>query len=162
METTLVQLPEIAIIGMEGFCTPGHYAAPELWGRANARFDDVAPLGMREKDGSYVGFWGAMSDETMSFLPWTEGFTQGFYLAGLEVNRDARPPEGWTKWVMPARTYLVVDVCPERYGEIFHDVLENLLPERKLRLSGGVCDYTEPATGKSKLFFPVEPIQPGE
>ena len=35
-------------------------------------------------------------------------------------------------------------------------------PERKLRLSGGVCDYTEPATGKSKLFFPVEPAQPAE
>ena len=162
METTLVQLPEIAIIGMEGFCTSEHNVAPELWARANAWFDAVAPLGMREKDGSYVGFWGAMSDETMSFLPWTEGFTRGFYLAGLEVNRDARPPEGWTKWVMPARTYLVVDVCPERYGEIFHDVLERVLPERKLHLAGGVCDYTEPATGKNKLFFPVEPIQPGE
>jgi len=25
-----------------------------------------------------------------------------------------------------------------------------------LRLAGAVCDFTEPATGQNKLFFPVE------
>ena len=86
----IVDLPKIAIIGREGFCTKEENVVRELWEQANLRFGDVAEIGMKNADGSYVGFWGAMSDETMSFLPWTDGFTRGFYLAGVEVYEDTR------------------------------------------------------------------------
>lgn len=42
---------------------------------------------MKEKNGAFVGFWGAMSDETMSFMPWTDNFTRGYYLDMVEENK---------------------------------------------------------------------------
>ena len=61
----------------------------------------------------------------------------------------------WVKWVMPARKYLVTEVQPENYGKIFEYAIKSLIPELGLKLAGAVCDFTEPATGQNKLFFPV-------
>ena len=155
-EYEIVDLPETAIIGREGLCTGEKNAVRELWQRADSDFSEIAALGKKNADGSYVGFWGAMSDETRSFLPWTDGFSRGLYLAGLEVHEDAAAPDGWVKWVMPARRYLVTKVAPESYGETFRYVISSLLPELGMKLAGAACDFTEPATGQNKLFFPVE------
>ena len=155
MDYRIIDLPRIAVIGREGLCTKERNTVRELWRQANSAFDEVAALGMKNPDGSYVGFWGAMSDETMSFLPWTEGFTRGLYLAGVEVYEDAPVPPGWTKWVMPARKYLVTEVTPDSYRETFSDVTGRLIPLLGLTLAGAVCDFTEPGTGQNKLFFPV-------
>ena len=57
---------------------------------------------------------------------------------------------------MPARKYLVTDVFPESYGVTFRNVIDRLIPELGMKLAGAVCDFTEPATGQNKLFFPVE------
>lgn len=161
MITEIVQLPDIAVIGKEGLCTPEKNIVSQLWTEANSHFDEVADLAMKEKDGpkagAYVGFWGVMSDESRSFLPWTNNFSRGLYLAGVEVNRDAEAPEGWTRWVMPARRYLVTDVDQASYGSTFREVINSIIPDMGYELSGAVCDYTEPATGKNKLFFPVSP-----
>ncbi len=46
----------------------------------------------------------------MSFLPWTDDFSRGLYLAGIEVYEDTPVPDGWVKWVLPARKYLVTKV----------------------------------------------------
>ena len=151
----IFDLPRVAIIGKEGLCTRGQNAAPGLWAEANAHFAEVADLGMKDPDGSYTGFWGAMSDKGRNFLPWEDDFTTGLYLAGVEVPENAQAPEGWAKWVLPARRYLAVEVEPERYADIFAETLRSL-PERHLRLAGAVCDFTDPGTGKSSLFFPVE------
>ena len=58
MDIKIVDLPEIAIIGKEGFCTEKSNIVQNLWKEANENFDEVLELGMREKDGSFVGFWG--------------------------------------------------------------------------------------------------------
>lgn len=137
---------------------PPKNIAWQLWLEANSHFHEVAALGMKNSDGTYVGFWGAMSDESMSFRPWTHPFTRGLYLAGVETYADAAAPEGWTKWVMPARKYMVVDVESNRYREIFDEVINNTISEKGMKLAGAVCDYTEPATGKNKPFFPVESL----
>jgi hypothetical protein len=131
-------------------------AVQELWQQANSNFSDIAELGMKNADGSFVGFWGAMSDETMLFLPWTDDFSRGLYLAGIEVYEDTPVPDGWVKWVLPARKYLVTEVTPESYGEIFRNVINNPIPELGMKLAGVACDFTEPATGQNKLFFPIE------
>ena len=151
----IVELPKIAIIGREGLCTKEKNVARDLWDQANACFSDVSELGMKNADGSYVGFWGAMSDETMSFMPWTDNYTRGLYLAGIEVYEDAPVPAGWVKWILPARRYLVTDVSPDTYEETFRHVMNCLIPELGSELAGAVCDFTEPATGQNKLFFPV-------
>ena len=159
MEYRIIDLPETAVIGKEGLCTRDHNAAAELWQQAASSFHEVESLVLRKADGSYTGFWGAMSDESMRFLPWKDDFTRGLYLAGTEVPLDAEAPAGWTKWILPARKYLVVDVHPDIYSTVFHDTLQYVIPDRKLRLCGAVCDYTEPSTGQNCLFFPVEEIQ---
>ena len=152
----MIDLPKIAIIGKKGLCTKEKNVVQDLWQQANSNFSDIADLGMKNADGSFVGFWGAMSDETMSFLPWTDDFSRGLYLAGIEVYEDTPVPDGWVKWVLPARKYLVTEVNPERYGETFETVINSLIPELGMKLAGAVCDFTEPATGQNKLFFPVE------
>lgn len=149
-------LPGIAIIGKQGLCAKEKNIVQDLWQQANSAFSEIADLGMKNADGSFVGFWGAMSDETMSFMPWTDGFSRGLYLAGVEVNADTPAPDGWVKWVLPARKYIVTDVAPESYGETFRNVINVLIPELGMKLAGAACDFTEPATGQNKLFFPVE------
>lgn len=156
MEWNVVELPRIGILGKAGFCTAEENQVQTLWNRMQADFCEIAHLGMREKDGSFVGFWGAMSDETMSFQPWTENFTRGYYLAGLEVYADTEVPKGWTKWILPARTWLTVEVDFDRYLETFREGLEVQIPARGLTLCGAVCDYTKPGNGKNYLFFPVK------
>lgn len=152
----ILDLPQIAVLGREGFCTESQNHVQELWKQFREHFPEVEALGMREKNGSFVGFWGAMSDETMGFQPWTNNFSRGYYLAGIEVYLDAEVPEGWTKWIMPARQYLMVEVDFDHYMDTFRDVLENRIPFESLQLCGAVCDYTKPATGQNYLLFPVE------
>lgn len=159
MEYKFVDLPELAIIGKEGLCTEEKNIVQDLWREANSHFDEVAALGMKEAGGSYVGFWGAMSDESRAFQPWSNQFSRGLYLAGVEAYTDSVAPEGWTKWILPARKYLVVEVDPSQYADTFYTVINHLIPQKRLKLSGAVCDYTEPATGKNKLFFPVVFLQ---
>ena len=152
----IIDLPEIAIIGKEGLCTKEKNAVQDLWQQVNSYFCDIADLGMKNADGSFVGFWGAMSDETLSFLPWTDDFSRGLYLAGIEMYEDTAVPVGWVKWVMPERQYLVTEVDPDRYEETSRNVINSLIPELGMKLAGAVCDFIEPATGQHKLFFPVE------
>ncbi len=156
MKYEIIDLPRITIIGKEGFCTKEKNVVQDLWQQANSNFCEIADLGMKNADGSFVGFWGAMSDETMSFMPWTDGFSRGLYLAGIEVYEDTEVPVGWTKWILPARKYLVTEVDPNSYAETFRSVIDDLIPELGMKLAGAVCDFTEPATGLNKLFFPVE------
>ena len=47
-----------------------------LWQQAESNFNEVADIGMKNADGSFVGFWGAMSDETMAFMPWSDDFRE--------------------------------------------------------------------------------------
>ena len=82
MEIEIIDLPAITVIGKEGLCTADKNIAQQLWQEADAHFHEVAALGKKNPDGTYVGFWGAMSDESRSFRPWTHRFTRGLYLAG--------------------------------------------------------------------------------
>ena len=83
----IVDLPRIAIIGKEGLCTKEKNVVQNLWQQANSNFGDIADIGMKNADGSFVGFWGAMSDETMSFMPWTDGFSRDCIWQALKYMR---------------------------------------------------------------------------
>ena len=69
MEIEIIDLPAITVIGKEGLCTADKNIAQQLWQEADAHFHEVAALGKKNPDGTYVGFWGAMSDESRSFRP---------------------------------------------------------------------------------------------
>ena len=65
-------------------------------------------------------------------------------MAGVEVYEDTEVPDGWVKWVIPARKYLVTKITPESYGETFRNVINSLIPKLGMKLAGAVCDFTEP------------------
>ncbi len=146
--------PAFAVIGMEGATTDGPGFIPALWEKANSRFGEVAALAKTNEDGSLCGVWGAMTDMSHSFRPWEDGFTRGLYLAGVEVRDDAQTPEGWTRWDIPGFEYIRV-ACDA--PDVFPRTLEMIAAEG-LTLAGAVHDFTDSATGKSYMLFPIRKL----
>lgn len=155
MEIITCELPPVSIIGMEGEAKPGFNPAPALWERANARFGQVEALALRDESGAPAAVWGAMSDLSRAFLPWEEDFSRGLYLAGVQVCPEALPPEGWTKWTLPAFACLRVKAEGD-YAAAFQAGLEELA-RRGLTLAGAAQECQRPAEGgQLYLFFPYK------
>lgn len=142
-----------AVIGKEGSTSDGKGFVQKLWEDANGHFSEVAHLAKKDADGSLVGIWGAMSDVSRSFKPWEEGFSKGLYLAGVECADYAEAPDGWTKWIIPGYEYIVV----ENHTGAFEETLGQM-NEEGISLAGAVHDYTDPATGKGYLYFPIREV----
>lgn len=144
-----------SVIGLEGCCS-GEDAGVvgRLWEEANRRFPEVAPLAKANPDGSLAGVWGAMTDMSRAFLPWEEGFTRGLYLAGVECREDALPPEGWTRWEIPGFEYLRIPAGPDAFAQ----GLQALEQEGAI-LAGAVQDFTDPASGRAYMCFPVRRLE---
>lgn len=143
--------PAFAVIGMEGSTTDGPGFIAALWEKANSRFGEVAHLAKTNPDGSLAGVWGAMTDLSRSFRPWEDGFTRGLYLAGVEVRDEANPLEGWVRWDIPGFEYIRVE---NDAPDVFPRTLE-MIAAQGLSLAGAVHDFTDPATGKTYMCFPV-------
>ena len=146
--------PAFAVIGMEGSTEDGPGFIAALWDEANSRFGEVAHLAKTNPDGTLAGIWGAMTDMSRSFRPWEDGFSRGLYLAGVEVRDDAQPPEGWTRWDIPGFEYIRVE---NDAPDVFPRTLD-ALAEQGLSLAGAVHDFTDPATGKGYMYFPVRKL----
>lgn len=142
------------VIGKEGSTLDGEGFIQKLWDDANGHFDEVAHLAKRDENGNLAGIWGAMSDLSHSFQPWEDGFSKGLYLAGVECVDNAEAPDGWTKWMIPGYEYLVV----ENHDGAFGDTIRQM-NEEGIALVGAVHDYTDPATGKGYLYFPIKEVK---
>lgn len=142
------------VIGKEGSTLDGEGFIQKLWDDANGHFDEVAHLAKRDENGNLVGIWGAMSDLSHSFQPWEDGFSKGLYLAGVECVDNAEAPDGWTRWMIPGYEYLVV----ENHDGAFGDTIRQM-NEEGIALVGAVHDYTDPATGKGYLYFPIREVK---
>ena len=142
------------VIGKEGSTLNGEGFIQKLWDDANGHFDEVAHLAKRDENGNLVGIWGAMSDLSHSFQPWEDGFSKGLYLAGVECVDNAEAPDGWTRWMIPGYEYLVV----ENHDGAFGDTIRQM-NEEGIALVGAVHDYTDPATGKGYLYFPIREVK---
>lgn len=154
MEIERIRKESFAVVGLEGSTEDGDGFVQVLWQQANARFGEVEHLALRDDSGCPVGFWGAMSDFSRSFMPWEDGFSKGLYLAGVECGMDAEAPEGWSKWIIPGLEYLRVECSG---GNVFSAMLE-YLAENGLELAGAVQDFTCPATGRNYMLFPIRRI----
>lgn len=142
------------VIGKEGSTLDGPGFIQKLWAEANSHFAEVQPLAKTDENGGLAGIWGAMSDCSRSFLPWEESFSKGVYLAGIECEDDALPPEGWTKWTVPGYEYL----CAEVEGEdTFSEVL-GYMEANNIPLAGAVHDFTCPSTGRNYMYFPIRKL----
>lgn len=144
---------EFAVIGKEGSTSDGDGFIQKLWDDANGHFSEVAHLAKRDSNGGIVGIWGAMSDISRSFKPWEDDFSKGLYLAGVECFDDAKAPDGWTKWTIPGYEYIVV----ENHEVVFEETIRKI-NEKGISLVGAVHDYTDPATGKDYLYFPIREL----
>ena len=154
MNIQTISKPSFAVIGKEGSTTDGTCFIQRLWDDANAHFEEVANLAKKDKSGTLVGIWGAMSDCSRSFRPWEEDFSKGLYLAGVECEDNAHPPEGWTKWIIPGFEYICAECTSET---IFSDMLQ-YLHDQGLELAGAVHDFTAPETGKNYMMFPIRKL----
>ena len=144
--------PSFTVIGMEGSTDDGNGFIGKLWDEANARFPEIMHLCKREADGSFSGFWGAMSDFSRSFRPWDD-FARGLYLAGAECVEGAEPPEGWTKWVIPGYEYLRF-----AQSEYSFDRAAAHVRESGLHFAGAAHDFTDPRTGKGYIYIPIQSL----
>ena len=146
-----VSINAFCLIGKIGSTDDGKDFVQHLWQEANSHFDEVAPLAKRNADGQPIGFWGAMSRMDMSFLPWEDDFSRGLYMAGVEAQEDAIAPEGWKKWIVPGFECLKVAVdTPDTFRNMISWMNEN-----KIELVAAVQDFTDPATGKNYMLFPI-------
>ena len=144
---------KFVVIGKEGSTLDGEGFIQKLWDDANGHFSEVAHLAKKNANGGIVGIWGAMSDISHSFKPWEDGFSKGLYLAGVECVDNAEAPDGWTKWIIPSYEYIVV----ENHKGVFEETIGQM-NEDGISLVGAVHDYTEPATGKGYLYFPIREV----
>ena len=158
MNVELISKSAFSVIGREGSTADGEGFVQQLWAEANAHFDEVAPLVKRDENGGSVGFWGAMTDFSRSFRPWEKDFSQGLYLAGVECNDDAQPPEGWVRWDIPAFSYLRAECTSPT---LFSDMLA-YLDAQNLKLAGAVQDFADPKTGKNYMYFPIRTMNSAE
>ena len=141
------------VIGKVGSTLDGEGFIQKLWNDANSHFNEVAHLAKKDANGNLVGIWGAMSDMSHSFKPWEDGFRKGLYLAGVECVDHAEAPDGWTKWIIPGYQYIVV----ENHNGVFEDTIGKM-DEAGISLVGAVHDYTDPATGKGYMYFPIREV----
>ncbi len=95
-----------------------------------------------------------MSDLSLLFKPWEDGFSKGLYLAGVECVDNADAPEGWTKWIIPSYEYIVV----ENHNAVFEDTIGRM-KEEGISLVGAVHDYIDPVTGKGYMYFPIREVR---
>jgi Bacterial transcription activator, effector binding domain. len=157
MDIKKIAKESFCVIGKLGSTDDGDNFIGRLWADANANFGDIAHLVKVDENGSPVGFWGAMSDTAMTFAPWEDCFSKGLYLAGAEVNDDAIPPKGWTKWTVPSYEYLRIKVEDDA-GDTFPSALK-YMDENGYQLAGAVHDFINPAeNGQMYMFFPVRKL----
>jgi predicted transcriptional regulator YdeE len=129
----------------------------KLWNDLGAQYKEIAIFAKKDDHGNAVGFWGAMSDETMNFLPWKE-LKEGYYMAGVEVGDRIKAPKGWEKWMIPAFAYLYARV-DNNYQEVFDYVIHDYIPQKGFHLVGAVQEYNCPEeNGQLYLFFPIKKL----
>ena len=152
MEIKRCRKESFSVSGKEGSTRDGAGFVKKLWEEANGHFKEISHLAQKDENGVAAGIWGAMTDFSRTFQPWEENFSQGLYLAGVEVVEGAVPPEGWTIWTIPGYEYLYVKCTGE---ETFSMVLD-YMKENHLELAGAVLEFFCPEEeGQQYLFFPI-------
>ena len=154
MEINKCRKESFSVIGKEGSTNDGKGFVRKLWDDANSHFDEIVSLAKKDDTGNLLGIWGAMSDFSRSFDPWEEDFSKGLYLAGVEVEDDAQPPESWVKWIIPTYEYICVK---NENQDTFQNVLK-YMKESNYSLAGAVHDFNSPQDGQGFLYFPIKRV----
>ncbi len=156
MNTKIIFKDKFSVIGKMGMGCSSNPAEwiPQIWDDANSNFAQIKSLVKYDENGNMQGLWGAMSDVDETFARWGDN---GKYLAGCEVDNDSIAPDGFTKWTIPAQTYLVVNCDMASYGEIFNSVINDYIPKNSMTLVGAVHERYPQAGNPNviELYFPI-------
>jgi len=109
-----------AVIGKAGqglANNPQSWILP-LWDDTNSHFAEIADIVHKDENGTPL-VWGAMNDIDESNKRWGD---TGKYMAGCEADADVQPPACWTKWIIPAQTYLIAECTADTYGDVFGSI----------------------------------------
>lgn len=140
-----------AVIGKsgQGAADKGSEWIQPLWEAAGTNYAEITEICKKSESGGLF-WWGAMNDSNENNKIWSD---TGKYMAGCEADITAVVPNGWTKWIIPAQTYLVASATPERYGEVFREVMNN----KGIIVVGSVHEYYPVPANPSimELWFPV-------
>lgn len=125
-----------------------------LWDEANAHFGEIAEL-VHKNESGIPSIWGAMNDADEQNKRWDN---TGKYMPGGETDVDATAPEGWTKWIIPAQTYMVISCTMDEYGDVFGKITND--PD--IKIVGTVHErYPEPGNSSVlELWFPIAEGRP--
>ena len=159
MNVAYIYKDTFAVIGKAGqglADNPQAWILP-LWSQFDANFSEIIGVIRRNENGMPVGVWGAMNDVDESNKRWGENATgepaQGKYMAGCEADIDAQPPAGWTKWIIPAQTYMTVKCTMAAYDDVFSKIVND--PD--IQIVGTVHErYPDPGNPSIvELWFPI-------
>ena len=133
MITTYLYKDAFAVIGKAGHgpADKGPEWIQPLWEAAGASYPEIADVCKKSGSGGLF-WWGAMNDSEEQNKVWGD---TGKYMAGCEADVSAAAPEGWTKWIIPAQTYLVVSASPDKYGEVFRKVMSDKTSQSPARFT---------------------------
>ena len=140
-----------AVIGKagQGAVDKGPEWIAPLWENAGANYSEITSI-CRKDDKGGLFWWGAMNDSEEENKRWSD---TGKYMPGCEADVGAIAPDGWTKWIIPAQTYLVVSTSPDKYGEVFGKVVG----DKDNVITGAIHEYYPVPDNPSimELWFPV-------
>ena len=151
-----VDLPATFVIGKEGSGLSEDSASwvPLLWDQMNSHFEEIVDL-LEDQEMKDLHLWGLMSDSEHWLEPWQE---EGRYLAGVQVPKEAKAPEGWVRWELAPMSYLTVMASAEKIEEATNLMLGEIFPLEKLELAGAIQEHYLPhfAEGEVELYFPFK------
>ena len=143
------------VIGLVGDDSAGPGFIGKLWQDINTKGKSIMHLAKKDEDGQIMGAWGLMNDETLSFLPPGQKSAKTIYMAGIETEDNARPPKGFTKWVVPESDYLYAPA-----GQNKLDTIKSILRyagENEWVPASCAFDFMPPdSNGEKYLFLPVK------
>lgn len=142
----------MGILGEGPFHNCQQWIGP-LWEKANANAFKLEQ-NIKWNDKGKMSVWGIMSDVNETFAPWDN---KGKYLAGLEVKSDGKIVEEFTKWSVPASTYLVLTTNNDSYLKNYTYIIKEYMPKHGLELIGAQHEkYPEPGNPDLiELYFPI-------
>jgi hypothetical protein len=152
MTIEIMNKPTFFVMGKEGSTDMKEGFIQKLWAEANTHFSEVSALAKKLSDESLAGCWGVMSNMSMTFDPWEDDYSKGRYLAGVECEDDAVPPQGWTKWKIPG--FEMVKISCDVKNTFLWGL--SYIKEHGYTLVGAVQDFTDLNTGKNYMCFPIK------
>ena len=101
-----------------------------LWAALESGLSEIEGIVRKNAEGKPF-IWSALNDNSESNKRWGEpGFdSSGKYMAACEADVDAAAPNGWTKWIIPAQTYMVIEGTPAELESAYAAIVETHGPK---------------------------------